>query len=485
MSTEENTTAIPAMQSVGRTRQEVGLLVQNELEIAGVTESTFVALREEATALADMNPASDADAAALQKVITKGVRLCGTISSAIEPGKKWAYSLHKAYTSNENEFIGTVKAIIEPLKAKKAAYVARKEMLAQQELEAQERVIKARFVAIEDFDFVRKTGTEGREDYYSNGTTTLEIHQVSMAGEEEWKNIIRGVELAYNEEQDRKKEAERVAAEEAERVRVAKEDLERREREMKEKEERMNAQVNEVRKNELLALGCVDTEDGFIRVASVGLGVVHSFAEEAIDNLYSYTDAEWIVVRESAEQSVKKVREIQEEAKAAAERQALIDSRVKALKEAGWVVLDDQLVVAPNSEEPEEGSVADMTDEDVERFVALGQAELARRKKVEEDRIAQEAVRKEQERVAEAARKAEEERKENERLAALAEAERIAGMGDAGHLATYHDKVQELIAQMGAITMHSATAKLGIRKAIGHLGDAGAVIAGTIKDLKK
>ena len=100
--------------SQGRMRQEVSLVVQQELEIAGITEASFAALKEEAQAVATIEVTDEDTLAQVQKVITKCVRMRSTIKGAVEPGKAKAHMLHKAYVANEKEFTSTVDAIEAP-----------------------------------------------------------------------------------------------------------------------------------------------------------------------------------------------------------------------------------------------------------------------------------------------------------------------------------------------------------------------------------
>lgn len=406
--TEEAT--MPTTQTPGRARQEVGLLVQEELQIAGVTESSFVALKEEAQALALADINSDADAQAIQKVITKGVRLCTTISAAIEPGKKWAHQLHKAYTSNENEFLGTVKAIIEPLKQKKEAWVSRKEQAEREELEKQGAVIKGRFAALEGFGFTRRTGV-GREDYFSNGSTEIEIMAVSSANDEVWTNMLKGIETAYREEQDRKEAAERAEEEAREGIRRQQEEHEAKARALKEKEDALNARINEARKNELLALGCeiwVSDVVGGDPETLIGeeerIGVANSngtirFALYA-DALHEHADAQWADELLAAKAAVEERNLWLEKKRIAGEREQLIASRVKALKEAGWeqggtgagaiaamnpatfgLFSVDSNAVTRTISQPLDA----LTEDDMAVMIALGNAELARRQAAKEE----------------------------------------------------------------------------------------------------
>jgi len=457
----------------------VDVVLQDKLDKANITDHTLSELRSELTDLAGIKVEDKRSLALVQGGISKAVNIRNNIVRICKKGREAAIMEQKAWIAKERELVAVVEAVEKPLVALKEAYNAEQERIVREELEAQERVIKERFVAIEKFDFMRKTGTEGREDYYSNGTTILEIHQVSMAGEEEWKNILKGVELAYNEEQDRKAEAERIAAEEVDRVRKAQEDLERREREMKEKEDRMNAQVNEVRKNELLVIGYIEKE-GELECVIPDAVRPKRYAYIAAE-LFAYNEEAWNEEKEMAIASRMEYEVVVERSRVSAERQALVVSRVKALYAVEYTLQKtmggDQLMLdhANGTSHVIVHELGDMEAGVFNEYIAIGQAELARRKQAEQYRIAQEAVRKEQERVQQEAERAKE-----------AEAERLAQMGDAELL---EEMGKHIIATSAAIAeglnkCKSATAKLGIRKAIGHLGDAGTVITGTIKDLK-
>lgn len=476
-----------ALQTRGRARQEVGIVIQEELAIAGVTESSFAALREEADALSTLEPKSDADIAALQKVITKGTRLCTTISEAIEPGKKWAHALHKAYTSNENEFIGTVKAIIEPLKAKKGTYVARKEQEEREALEARERLIRARFTALEGFGFTRRTAMAGGEDLYINGETTIAVAYVTAADDMVWGNVLKGIEIAWNEEQDRIKAAEEAKAAEAERIRLAQEDIERKQRELKEQQDAFNAKINEARANEMVSIGMYRKPNGnCVYLTEEGRGYTYP-----VEQLHSFENWEKEVemVRSlvaERDDNLRKEREI-------AECKALIAERVKALKEAGWVDAEldgeDALALFVENDIPYKCvAVATLHEEKnyiFNEWVDRGWTELLRRKKAEEERIAAEAVERERQRAALQAKLDEEARIENEKRAQEAEAQRIAAMGDVEHLNRFYDALSKLGVEMYNQLLTSEIAKHGVKKALPHLDHAMSVINGVLEDLRK
>lgn len=460
-----------ALQTRGRARQEVGIVIQEELAIAGVTESSFAALREEADALSTLEPKSDADIAALQKVITKGTRLCTTISEAIEPGKKWAHALHKAYTSNENEFIGTVKAIIEPLKAKKGTYVARKEQEEREALEARERLIRARFTALEGFGFTRRTAMAGGEDLYINGETTIAVAYVTEADDTVWGNVLKGIEIAWNEEQERKAQEAEAAAQEAERIRLAQEDIERKQRELKEQQDAFNAKINEARKNELLALGCELDANGDAFV------FIPKHVSPLCPDVSSRTT--WITAdlhladpwQQQLDDATKQVgirdARIKENEEFVA-RKALIASRVKALKEAGWqdqtegvLVLNmqegDGVTMTASVFTQEVSHLGDMPDDVFLSRLKDGNLELARRKTRQEEAVRQSAIESERQRVAMQAK-----------LDEQARAERQARMGDVEKIEKWMSDFTE-----NAPALASAIGKSGVASLVKSVTNAG------------
>ena len=475
--TEENST-IPQLQTVGRARQEVSLIVQTELEIAGVTEETFKALKEKALALSTFEIKSDADLATVQKLITEGTKLCTTISAAIEPGKKWAHGLHTAYVSNENEFIGTVEAIINPLKAKKAAYKEEQERLEREEMERQEAVIRERLVAIEGFGFARKTGVMGEEDYYVNaGGTVLKMSQITMSENAQWSNLIKGIEVAWGEERDRKEAEDKRVREEAEALAAREQKLADERADLDRRTKAINDAINTIRKNELLALGV--SEDCYYN------GIKQHFLGESVQAPFNeYTDTEWTLVvervkevvgrikqkEEAAEEQVRLqeeaervrtgelqelgaqpieypalplhqydadqwehevrcVRTIVEERRAEEHAQATIKDRTTQLLNHGWerttspeqLVLDLKTGSLPVRTVPFDIKLI-LDDEYFQDGIRDGRAELERRTQAEKDRIAAAAVEAERKRQEDEVKRAA--AQEEERKAKLSEVER-------------------------------------------------------------
>lgn len=435
--TEEQ--AIPTSQTPARTRQDIGVLIQDELSIAGITEESFRALKEEAQALVPMEVSSDADAQELQRVITKGVRMCSTISATIEPGKKWAHQLHKAYTSNENEFLGTVKAIIEPLKQKKAAYVAEQERVEQEALEARERAIRERFAKLEACGFVRRTMPDG--DVYMIGDTVLPVLTISTAEDEVWANMIRGIEIAFSEEQERLRA-------EAERAENEKKAMSEREAEIEKREKAMRDAVITIRKNELIAIGCVERDGCMVIEKAFGKDAGQRLYSIPIGDLYGATEPGMEIEKGVAQQRKQALdaayaqEELErEEAQRLAERRHKEKERYDALIAAGYgsecgdepgdgCVFTIAIDGSPVSIEHSEAYALDVVD-----FAALvrkGQEELQRRERRRLDAIKQKAIEDERARQ-------EQERIESERK----EAERVKALGDAGRWQEWADSIKK------------------------------------------
>jgi hypothetical protein len=184
-----------------------------------------------------------------------------------------------------------------------------------------------------------------------------------------------------------------------------------------EEEEEMREAVNEARKNELLALGCVEyVKNGFPFIGINGLWSLPP------DNLHAFSDAEWESELLAAKLAVEERNLALKEAQEREAREALIADRVKRLKEAGWshnppsVCLE---LILPGFTQPQ---LCDPTcdDHDFEAAVAAGQAELARREVARQETLRQEAEAAARERL-----------QQEQAAAAKAEEERVAKMGDA------------------------------------------------------
>lgn len=408
---------------------EVSSVVQDKLDKANITEMSLAQLADELADLAKLDPNKNGNKQLIQGGITKAKSTRNNIVRICKKGREFHIQSQKAWIQQERELVAVVEAAEKPLQDIKDRWVAEEERIEREELERQETAIRARLVAIERFGFSRRTGSIDKSaDYYTNGITTIEMSAITMSDEEVWGNVLKGIEIAWNEEQERKAKEAEAAAHEAERIRLAQEDIERKQRELKEQQDAFNAKINEARKNELLALGCEiwvsDEGDGSYDVELVGVKTtgVQRFAIFS-DQLAGFTDAEWLYEKEVAANAVS----IREKDK----------------------------------------------------------ADAARRKKVEEDRIAAEAVERERQRAALQAKLDEEARIENEKRAQEAEAQRIAAMGDVEHLDRFYDALSKLGVEMYNQPLTSEIAKHGVKMALPHLDHAMSVINGVLEDLRK
>jgi hypothetical protein len=403
MTTDTQHNPIEKAKSQGRIRQEVSLVVQEELAIAGITEASFAELKEHGESLADLEVIDRASLADVQAFITKCSRMKTTIKQAIEPGKKWAHQLHKSYTSNENEFISTVEAIEEPAKAKKQAYLDRIE---REEAERQRLIQEMQEQRRADILATGATFTPGPPEHrYSIGGHSWTAREINEADHETWTNMLRSARMVQEElavkkaqeELEAQQERERLAAE-AEALRVQREEMERREAEMKAQEERMAKMVNEVRKGELLA-ACPDMLAGEAML---------------IVQMLDYTDEDWSAtvkeISDGRRVAAETARLEQERLAAEAAREALIGERVARLKAAGWEREgDDRIKLRWWSSDSGQSytsvpvsSVATTSEEAIEEMVQRGHFELQRRAAAREEEIRQEAIEQERRRAEEA-----------------------------------------------------------------------------------
>jgi len=431
MSTEQHP-IIEQVKSQGRIRQEVSLVVQEELAIAGVTETSFAELKEHAEALTDLQVVDKASLADVQAFLTKAGRMKTTIKQAIEPGKKWAHQLHKSYTSNENEFIATVEAIEEPLKAKKQAYLDRIDREEQERQRLVAEMQEARKAAIMGTGAVFVQGPPAHK--YVLGTTEVTVREVLEADHETWGNLLRSFEVIaaelaeINAEKERQRDYEQAKMlADLEALRQQEADVARRQRELEEREAKMRETVNIARRNELLALGCkawserteAGSEYGIIGVDEGNFGL-------QIYRLHTFSDTEWADELLAAKAAVEERNIAQQQAQEKAAREALVQERVERLKAAGWEMLPDGSLrmsfehgdVGETAIIPHE-YIADMNDWDVVLGISKGSDEIARRAAAHQEQLRQEA---------EAAARV---RLEAEQAAAdKAEADRVAKMGD-------------------------------------------------------
>jgi hypothetical protein len=232
---------------------------------------------------------------------------------------------------------------------------------------------------------------------YVLGSTEVTVREVMEADHETWGNLLRSFEVIAAELAEISAEKEREQKELLERLREqerkqkeAQQELERRQREMDEKEAKMREVVNEARRNELLVLGCQELQDGRIAALTLldqGSSVIHKFSLR-ISDLHELTQDEWQGEVLAAKLAI-------EEVSIASAREALVQERVEKLKAAGYAVSEDGRGVHIDFPGGEHGyhidKLADVPEENIERRVRDGQAELARRAAAHQEQLRQEA----------------------------------------------------------------------------------------------
>lgn len=461
---------IEGAMSQGRMRQEVSLVVQQELEIAGITEASFAALKEEAQAVAAIEVTDEDTLAQVQKVITKCVRMRSTIKGAVEPGKKYAHQLHKCYTSNEKEFTSTVDAIEAPLKEKKMAFLAEVDRKRKEAEEAEQRRQQERRA------FAMQCGFIPDLHEWVNGTTRFTDARLITTDDLVWHNLERSMLAIKEEAEERRRYEEAKMLADAEALRQQQAEIERRQKELEERERKIREAVNEARKNELLALGCqewkfLDEYEDYQWIVGVDQ---HSFGLQAT-RLHTFSDTEWADEILAAKAAVEKRNLALKEAQEKAAREALVQERVERLKAAGWELCATErgqaigLSITKGTstiwDEYYVDSIAIWNEINFLGLVEDGQAELARREAARQEQLRQEA---------EAAARARFEARAAE--AAIAEAERVSRMGDA-------EKWEEFVRAVASAApkMSSAIGQHAVKRVIEGLDK---MTPGILQDLK-
>lgn len=368
--------------------QQVDVVLQDKLEKSNITEQSLSALKAELADIAAIKVEDKKSLALVQGGITKAVNVRNNIVRICKKGREAAIMEQRAWISKEKELVGVVEAMEKPLVALKEAYVAEQERIEREELERKEASIKARFVAIEALGFRRETAIDG-DDTYRLGSTVLLVTDISMSDGDRWTNILRSAQVVAEEIAM----AEGVRQQEEERVKKEAAELEARRKELEAREAAMNARINEARKNELLALGWeLRGSDLYCSIPDPVRPKEHGYLG---GQLHEYSEAEWAQELVVAKDFIRERMELDERIAKKAEREQLIASRVKALKEAGWEEMDGRMILMlpEGVAHPESHGLADKTQMDFDAMVSLGNAELARRKAAQEEEEARKKLR--------------------------------------------------------------------------------------------
>jgi hypothetical protein len=282
---------------------------------------------------------------------------------------------------------------------------------------------------------------------YVLGGTEVTVREVLEADHETWGNLLRSFEVIaaelaeINAEKERQRDYEQAKMlADLEALRQQEADVARRQRELEEREAKTREAVNITRRNELLALGCqawserteAGSEYGIIGVDEGNFGL-------QIYRLHTFTDTEWQDEILAAKAAVEERNLAQKEAQEKAAREALVQVRKERLLKNGYVDSVDGKGVRIDTTDGEVGGshyvwldTLDMvTEDDMERYAGIAQAELDRREAASQAALQA------------AAEAAAVERLQQEQAAAAArEAERVAQLGDAERWQEWVDAIR-------------------------------------------
>lgn len=321
--------------------QDVDLTVQTQLVKAGITEETLAEALDKAQAV--MRPVeNEADLRALQDVLTPIVRLRTSIVRICKKGREHANMVSRAWITAEKHHVAEVLKIEDQLTAYKDEWNAAKEReKAEEEAEAK-RIIQERYAALEAIGMTRRAATPDAPERYVIGMYAAPLEMIDTADAPTWDAIVEKATSIANaqrkveEEQRAREEAEAKARkEEAERLEAQRKEQERKEAELKAREDALNAQTNEARMNELLAIGG-NAVDAMV------IHTLHNLSAEEFTALKESVRGTAEAMRRRAEQEAQEAKERAErEANERAEREQRIAAEA-AQKERERITAEEQ-----------------------------------------------------------------------------------------------------------------------------------------------
>lgn len=362
---------------------------------AGVTEERIAQLREHALKfdkpITSKKERAEADTARKQ---IRQVRLIG--EKNIERIHSRYVALWKMSNEMRNRLIPRLGAPEVIIEKRIEEYDSEQERIEREAAETKARIIRERVKALEGFGFTRRAGSFPEPDTFVNRYgTVITTEQVETQDVALWGNLIRSAEQAWQEEQDRIAAQEEARRQEEERLRKEREELAAREAELAWREKQMQDAINTIRKNELLALGCVELADGRVAVCTNhdGRGALRIYKFVlVIADLHSIPDEQWKDEVLAAKAAIEELNLAIASAKERENRERLIAERVDALKRNGWTVensedgevVDLELNGAGTGTRFYASTIADMDQGNFDDLVRMGAAELDRREEAKQ-----------------------------------------------------------------------------------------------------
>jgi hypothetical protein len=221
-----------------------------------------------------------------------------------------------------------------------------------------------------------------------------------------WKNRFNDLRMHGEQVAERKAEEERKRIEEAQRLEAQRKAQEEREAEIARKEAEIKAREEAAAATEKAAAQAEVQALENTRLAELAtLGVdkdmhyeQHDLSVDVEAPLADYEPFEWPGVVDRVKELIGCIEAKRQEQKEARERQLLIDSRVKALKEAGWDEKNDgqqttiELSMMDTGTAFFPSTIGKMAEIDFNNLLRMGSAELNRRKKEQEEKEREEEV---------------------------------------------------------------------------------------------
>ncbi len=296
----------------------------------------------------------------------KNTRLEGV--SRLDAGCKAAHANHQLWVKARDSFEAKFSQREEKFRAKEKEFEEAQEREFLRIAQEEQRRVAARKERMFQIGFKfdgSKYVLEGFAELTENEVSGLGVDDLQLG---EWlsdmeRQVAEHKERQAEEERTRRIAAEALAAEQRKRDEEAAaklQEIERREKEMAEKERQMNAKVNEARKNELIAAGCVVGTNHRDEVVGARIGADSWGHLSVIAELHMVPEDVWpsIVQRykEEVEMYVEAKRQREEEARIQREKdeQERI-AREKQLQEeaAQKAVEAERLRIAQEQEEKE------------------------------------------------------------------------------------------------------------------------------------
>lgn len=274
---------------------------------------------------------------------------------------------------------------------------------------------------------------EGFAELTENEVSGLGVDDLQLG---EWLNDLERQVAEHKERQEEEERTRRIAAEaqaaaqkaEADRIAAAQAELERKQREMEAREAQMNARVNEARKNELIAVGCVEYTDIKGQVVGVPTGMGGYGHVYGVDDLASIPEDRWILI-------VQMCKEEKEEYEESARQREIVARHLREQQEQERLAREEKL----KAEAEERGRQAEAARQ--AQAIALQEEEKAR--------------------------------------TAFKEAERIASMGDKGLV----EQLSAYLVCAPVPDLHTAVGQHGMARVRKHLVDLTNMVNSIAKDL--